>query len=194
MKRIGVAILLLAIAVSAEEPLTNDDVIKLVGAGLTQDTIETKIFNSATEFRTDADALIDLTRAGVPDRVVRAMIARQAEMPRSSERVGAPSTAQTPTRYFNVAIHRTKSSRCDTGELKLDATGVHGRGCRPTDFDLYWNEVSSVCYTYGARGVVEFRTGKRNWRVSTTTPAEAKKIIQTVTQVRPNLRRNQGCP
>jgi hypothetical protein len=193
MKRIGVAVLLLAFAVSAEDPLTNDDVIKLVGAGLTQDTIETKIFNSATQFRTDADALIDLTREGVPDRVVRAMIARQAEMPRSSEPV-VESMARTPTRYFDVAIHRTKTSRCNTGELKLDSAGAHGRGCRPTDFDLYWNEVSSVCYAYGARGVVEFRTPKRNWRISTTTPAEAKKIIQTVTQLRPSLRRNQGCP
>src|SRR6186997_2083544 len=120
MKRLLVVVLLIAFSVAAEEHLTNDDVIKLVGAGLTQDTIETKIFNSETAFRTDADALIDLTQRSVPDRVIRAMIARQAEMrrpeaPRAAVVESAPATST--TRRFDVAIHRTKNSRCDTGEL-----------------------------------------------------------------------------
>ena len=189
MKRIGIALLLLAFAVSAEEPLTNDDVVKLVGAGLTQDTIETKIFNSATSFRTDADSLIDLTKQGIPDRVIRAMIARQGEMAPRREAEPAGRNAQ----YFEVSIHRTASSRCDTGELKVDSAGIHGRGCRPADFDVFWNEISSVCYSYGTRGIVEFRTAKRKWRVSTDNPAEARELMAAIGEIRPNLRKTQGC-
>ena len=191
MKRIGIALLLLAFAVSAEEPLTNDDVIKLVGAGLTQDTIETKIFNSATAFRTDADSLIDLTKQGIPDRVIRAMIARQSEQ--APVRRSAEVTTGVQPQFFEVSIHRTNSARCDTGELKIDSAGIHGRGCRPTDFDVYWKEISNVCYSYGTRGVVEFRTAKRKWRVSTDNPAEARDIVGMIGEVRPNLRKTQGC-
>lgn len=198
MKRLLMVLMLLAFAVSAEAPLTNDDVIKLVNAGLTQDTIETKIFNSTTSFQTDADALIDLTQRGVPDRVIRAMISRQADM---RVEATAPPVASTPSparpaavaRRFDVSIHRTRTSRCDTGELRLDSAGVHTRGCRPSDYDLYWNELTGVCYTYGSRGVIELQTAKRKHRISTVTPAEAKKIVDTIAQLRPGLPLSEGC-
>ncbi len=126
------------------------------------------------------------------------MIARQAEMQRPEPRRAAvvESAPSAPaTRRFDVAIHRTKNSRCDTGELTMDRAGVHARGCRPTDYDLFWTEVSSVCYSYGSRGVAaEFKTSKRSYRVSTDTPAQAKKIVTTVAQMRPAVRRNEGCP
>ena len=201
MKRVLLLMLLvMTYSVAAEEPLTNDDVIKLVNAGLTQDTIETKIFNSYTRFKTDADSMIDLTQRGVPDRVIRAMIARQAE-----QRPGAASSApasQSSTesraangaRFFDVAIHRTRTSRCDTGELRLDTAGAHARGCRPSDFDLYWNEITDVCYTYGSRGVVEFKTAKRKWRLSTDTPADARDIVAAIAELRPNAKVSEGCP
>jgi hypothetical protein len=203
MKRVLLLMLLvLTYSVAAEEPLTNDDVIKLVNAGLTQDTIETKIFNSYTRFKTDADSMIDLTQRGVPDRVIRAMIARQAE-----QRPGAASSSSTTSsqpsaearpamgaRFFDVAIHRTRTSRCDTGELRLDTAGAHARGCRPSDFDLYWNEITDVCYTYGTRGVVEFKTAKRKWRISTDTPADAREIMATIAEMRPSAKVSEGCP
>ncbi len=200
MKKLMMMVLF-AFVMTAEEPMTNDDVMKLVNAGLTQDTIETKIFNSATAFRTDTDSIIDLTKQGIPDRIVRAMIARQAEQYYPATAPALPAMSNEPVtaskgtgaRYFEVAIHRTASSRCDTGELKVDSAGVHGRGCRPTDFDVYWNEINSVCYTYGSRGVVEFRTAKRKWRVSTDTPAEAKQVLNVVSGFKPKLKTTQGC-
>ena len=69
--------------------------------------------------------------------------------------------------------------------------GTHQR--RPTDFDVYWSEVTGVCYSYGTRGVVEFRTAKRKWRVSTDEPAEAKRIVSAVGATRPGVKRTQGC-
>jgi hypothetical protein len=72
---ISCSVILLAIfPLSAEPPLTNDDILKLHQSGLAAEVIEQKIAASATAFRIDTDALIVLKNAGVPDRVISAML------------------------------------------------------------------------------------------------------------------------
>jgi hypothetical protein len=63
---------------SATAALTNDDVVRMVGAGLGDDTVIAKIRGSKTGFDTSAEALIDLKKAGLSDAVIRAMINPQA--------------------------------------------------------------------------------------------------------------------
>jgi hypothetical protein len=64
-------------AVAGAKPLTNEDVIKMVSAGLTEDLIIDKINASSPRFNVDTDGLIELKKAGVPDKVVAAMIGHQ---------------------------------------------------------------------------------------------------------------------
>src|ERR1043166_7995790 len=108
--------------------LTNADVVKLVKAGLSPAPIEAKIEASPTAFDTSTDALIALTKEGVPESVIRAMIAKG----------GRPAPAQTraKTRRFDVSVHRSKYARCDAGELRIDGKGVKTTHCgKGIDFD-----------------------------------------------------------
>jgi hypothetical protein len=54
--------------------LTNDDIIKLVQAKLSDSVIIAKIKSSSTDFDTSPDALIKLKRAGVSDAVLQAIV------------------------------------------------------------------------------------------------------------------------
>jgi hypothetical protein len=171
----------------AEEPLTNADVVKLVKAGLSAETIEAKIAGSATSFDTSTDALVALAEAGVPDRVIQVMLARvppassRPPVPPPTEgRLEAGGTRAFPVRRYDVAIHRDEHARCDGGELRIDARGVKASRCRKLDFDLPWDKIKSVCYEYGFRGTVVFVTGDGEHRISTVTPAEAKRIVDHV--------------
>jgi hypothetical protein len=63
---------------SAQEPLTNDSVIKMVKAGLSADVIVSMVKTQPAKYTLTADALIGLKSAGVPDKVVAAMIERNS--------------------------------------------------------------------------------------------------------------------
>lgn len=76
----AVLVLALSLLVGANAwsaPLTNADVVKLVQSKLSADTIKLTI-NSAesTRFDTSSDGLIALSKAGVPEAVIQAMISR----------------------------------------------------------------------------------------------------------------------
>jgi len=64
-------------AVAGAKPLTNDDIVKMVSAGLAEDLIIGKIKASSPRFNVDTDGLIELKKAGVPDRIVATMIEHQ---------------------------------------------------------------------------------------------------------------------
>ncbi|MCM3872217.1 MAG: hypothetical protein ND895_16165 [Pyrinomonadaceae bacterium] len=56
-------------------PLTNDDVIKMFGAGLTESTIVQVIQKVPANFDTSPDALIKLKQQGVTAKIIEAMVA-----------------------------------------------------------------------------------------------------------------------
>lgn len=64
--------------VAAQTALTNDDVIKLLKSGLGEEVVVAKINASATKFDTSAEALVKLKTDGATDRVIAAMIGRDA--------------------------------------------------------------------------------------------------------------------
>jgi hypothetical protein len=59
----------------ANDVVTNDEVVKMVKAGLPESLIIQKIRSSERKLDTSADALIKLKSAGVPDKVIEAMLA-----------------------------------------------------------------------------------------------------------------------
>jgi hypothetical protein len=56
------------------KPITNDSVVRMVKAGLSDDLIVDTIRNHPGQFSTDADALVALKQANVSDRVIAAMV------------------------------------------------------------------------------------------------------------------------
>jgi hypothetical protein len=159
--------------------LGNADVVKLVKAGLSAETIEAKISSSATDFDTSTDALVALAGQGVPDRVIKAMIESERPVPPVPPVPPvAPVPPRAPSRRYDVTVH-SGSGKCEA-ELRIDRGGVKASRCRALDFDLAWRDVQSVCYRYGFRGELVLKSRDHQRRISTTTPAEAKRLVEHI--------------
>ena len=65
-------------AAALAAPMTNDDIVKMVKAGLDEAIIVSSIQNSESKFDTSSDGLIDLSDAKVPKTIVTAIIERAA--------------------------------------------------------------------------------------------------------------------
>src|SRR3954469_2545246 len=68
----------LAAIVLAQTALTNDSIIKMVKAGLSEDIVLSTIKAQPGNFTTGADDLIALKTAGVGDKVIAAMVEKSA--------------------------------------------------------------------------------------------------------------------
>jgi hypothetical protein len=83
---IPLLLLFLGLQLPAQQALNNDAVIKLTKAGLSDDLIVSTINAQAGTYDTSADGLIALKVAGVSDRVVTAMVSKEA-----AAQAGAPA-------------------------------------------------------------------------------------------------------
>jgi hypothetical protein len=70
--------LLLCTGTSAQETLTNDSIIKMVKADLSESVIVTMVRQHPGNYSTKVDDLIALKEAGVSDEVVGSMVAKMA--------------------------------------------------------------------------------------------------------------------
>ena len=59
---------------AASATMTNDSVVRMVKAGLTDDLIVQTIGAQPGQYATDADSLVALKQTGVPDRVITALV------------------------------------------------------------------------------------------------------------------------
>ena len=142
-----------AAAVAAEEPaLTNADVVTMVRSKLSTATIIEKINTSATDFQLEAAALADLADQGVPDRVIRAMMARQNG---GSVEV-APTWREEDARKIWKDLVRA-AGRCRAlGTVLLFDKGMQfvvtedSSACLETGmgFAVTWDQVGTICFKY----------------------------------------------
>src|ERR1041385_4151820 len=65
---------LMVLLAAAQSVLTNDAVVKMVKAGLGEDIVISTIKSQPGQYTTAADDLIALKKAGVPDKIISAMI------------------------------------------------------------------------------------------------------------------------
>ena len=75
------AVMMGAEALVAQQILTDNDVVKMVQAGVAEDVILKLIAESPVQFALQADHVMAWQRAGVSDDVARAMVARQNDAP-----------------------------------------------------------------------------------------------------------------
>jgi hypothetical protein len=173
--------------------LGNADIVKLVKAGLSAETIEAKIASSDADFDTSTDALVALAGEGVPDRVIRAMIEHDQVAPVPPVPPVPPVAPMPPappappsvrSRRYDVTVHAQGAGKCEA-EVRIDGKGIKASRCRTLDFDLRWSELEGVCYTYGFRGELVLKTKDRERRLSTTTPAEVKRLVEHIRDAAP---------
>jgi hypothetical protein len=88
-------------SVAAQETLTNDSVIAMKKAGLSEGVILAKIRSSQTKFDTSTQALVGLKQAGLSDAIIEAMmggsggVAAPPTAPRGSTATTAPQGRET---------------------------------------------------------------------------------------------------
>jgi hypothetical protein len=85
-----------ALSGAEKKTLLNGDVVKMVQAELPESTILLAIQGTARAFDTSTDALIELKKAGVPAKVIEAMLAPVAASPAAG--AGAKETPSAPMR------------------------------------------------------------------------------------------------
>src|ERR1700724_3513815 len=88
-------------APAAQKPLTNEDIVSMVQAGLPQDVVVEKIKTSKTAFDTSTEALVALKKAGVAGDIIRIMVNPAAEAKSGSGaspfvNANAPASCQVP--------------------------------------------------------------------------------------------------
>jgi len=103
---------LLAAAVSAQEPLTNETILKLVKAGIGEDTIVAMVNQQPGRYSLSADGLVALKTGGVSDKILAAMIVK----------AGTSNPAVTP-----VAYAPQSQSASQTSLVLHDATPIRLR-------------------------------------------------------------------
>ena len=84
-------VLLLAAAVGAQEVLTNDAVVAMKKAGLSDGVILAKIRSSQAKFDVSTQALVGLKQAGLSDQIIEAMVAHTGPGGGSSGAATAPA-------------------------------------------------------------------------------------------------------
>jgi hypothetical protein len=78
----------------AQEALTNESILKLVKAGLTEDVVSGMIANQPGNYSIGADAVIELKQAGVSDKIIAAMVAKGAQPSVPAHTEAPPATAE----------------------------------------------------------------------------------------------------
>jgi hypothetical protein len=137
-------VLLLCPVLFAQEMMTNDSVIKLLKAGLSEDLVVTTINSSPGKYDTSANALIALKKAGAGDKVVAAMILK-ASGATPADTAGVPATtagtAGTPT--VSLASGALPAGVDSVGVYFLDKSGSH------------WQEVPAEVVNFKKEGALK---------------------------------------
>jgi hypothetical protein len=171
MRRLLLLTLLVAATAGGEEPLTNADVLRLLKNNVPASVITAKIKTSATRFDLTTDAIVTLTKAGVPEAVLAAMLesktpstpvsARptQATGPdmlkwkQECEKIGWPDYICGPGTPFltfrKVIFYKTDVGADATGELTLTHPRLSGSSIGRTVFDVPWEDVTTFCAEFG---------------------------------------------
>jgi outer membrane lipoprotein SlyB len=133
MKKLILALLLLAPALAFGAPMTNDDVIKMVKGGLGEATVIQAINTSEPAFDTSTDGLIKLKQGGVNDKIIQQIIGRNAGAPAPAARAPACPQCGTVTGIREIEKPRKYGAGTATGAviggvLGYAAGGSHHRG------------------------------------------------------------------
>ncbi|HEX3940244.1 MAG TPA: hypothetical protein VHX11_02040 [Acidobacteriaceae bacterium] len=115
MRKAVCAILLLVIGpfLIAQAALTNDSIVKMVKAQLSDDVIVTTINASPGAYDTSPDGLIALKQAGVSDKVIAALVAKSA--PASSGATPSAADAPAPTAPLPPGVDNIGAYYKDSG-------------------------------------------------------------------------------
>src|SRR5579872_4885682 len=79
-----------SVSLPAQEVLNNESILKLVKAGISDDTIVSMVYQQVGKYALSADDMAALKSGGVSERIIAAMVIKSA----SSPTVSSKSTSQ----------------------------------------------------------------------------------------------------
>jgi hypothetical protein len=97
--------LLFVTSVAAQEVLTNDAVIAMKKAGLSEGVILAKIRSSQAKFDTSTQALVGLKQAGLSDAVIEAMVGAGSGGPAGTPAAAVPATPTASPQARDTIFH-----------------------------------------------------------------------------------------
>jgi hypothetical protein len=118
------ALLLAATLAAADTPMTDDEVVRRLAAGEPAEAILADVQRRPPAFDVSEDMLAELRAAGVPERLLQAMIARAAQAPAAPAATTAAAPPMAELRLTPVDLTVTVSRRIDpqvVAELELPA-------------------------------------------------------------------------
>jgi hypothetical protein len=106
----------------AQTALTNDSIIKMVKAGLSDDVIVSTMKAQSAQYSTDPDGLIALKTAGVDDVVIKEMVDRMAASATAASSAASSAEAKATVyvyrnRFLSGPAPNSPSVFCDDHEL-----------------------------------------------------------------------------
>jgi hypothetical protein len=117
-KRILSLLLALAVLGCAQDALTNDAVVKMAKAGLSEDVILSMVNTRPAKYSVTPDSLIELKSAGVSDKIVAAMVARSSvAVPAAPPPTAASGDPNDPAAPHDSGIYVYSKDR--NGEYKM---------------------------------------------------------------------------
>lgn len=119
-------VILYACLASAQEPLTNQSIIKMVQAGLSVDVIVSMVKTQPAKYTLTPEELIALKSVGVPDAVVAAMVEKSAGAGVGSLAVGKSTGATTVDGTVPAGDPNDPLARHDSG-IYLYTKGPDGK-------------------------------------------------------------------
>jgi len=170
-----VTTLLATTVLAGETALTNDDVVKMIRAGLSAEIVIAKIEASKTAFDTSSTALVTLAEAKVPEAVIRSMMAKTPASPASSPAATtAPTVAASAPAHDTATsetvevlakdLYRTRGLCTMRGELAVSKEGIRYTTTATTkvcedylsssSFGVRWDELKSICFEYAVSGTI----------------------------------------
>lgn len=116
----GLLVAFLTVLAVAQTALTNDAIVKMTKAGLSEDIILSTIKTQPAQFQTGADALIALKQAGVSDKIIAAMVERAAGGPAT-----APAAAAEPPAPSGALASPAEPAAATSGGAPITEVGVY---------------------------------------------------------------------
>lgn len=145
---------------TAQEVLTNDSIVTMKKAGLSDGVILASIRSSSTKFDVTTGALVKLKQAGVSDTVIEAMVARSGP-----PTVSPPSPAPTP----NIP---------GVGEPRSGSV-YHVRGDKYVELEPALSSIERSFAFWSSKSEMVLKGRKAHYRISEPTPTFVMSVAPT---------------
>jgi hypothetical protein len=156
---LAICFLLVCPALVAQTPLNNSSIIKLLRSGISDDVIVSTINASTGYYNTSAAGLIALKKAGASDKVVAAIVEKNAhtagEKPFFKISGGSPPA---PSVTVPVPIAAPVAPIIPAA---VDSVGVYYKDAHGS-----WQEVNTEVVNWKTGGVLKHLASVNTWRAS----------------------------